>query len=414
MSKKKKRNKKSVKKEFDEIKSYLSKFGIKNNYKEFRQDYWQEIKDEGIDHDLIMRTCDAFSEVRNDMYFLTENIAQKTLSVDYARIYKAIKNIKELNGFPHKPRNTCELGGGAGIIAMWLAQKNLDSQVTVFDQSKNPLAIGKKWAEDLNILNINFSQSSYQTLSERLRDENFDLIIAINALKLEIPFPTNDFLSTTKNVTISELSPKFVEPIEVFVKTCKNLAKKTGVIYLNLGSADELGILVLLEHLRTHDLGIDWFHTTASKTQKCEGGCNDTGIDEIHLFIRPSLPSVLKSAWEDLRAIMLAAQWVGKSISLSPTDFETYLELLSSGEKILDITAKLPDDSTEKFLIYQKAGMIGFFRISDVFIRNGMIHSAAALIDIVGQIENGINQNQIKIIDEYYHPHLKSIMNFFK
>ncbi len=64
------------------------------------------------------------------MYFLTENVARKTLSVDYERIYKAINNINELNGFPHKPRKICELGGGSGIIAMWLAQKHLDSQVT--------------------------------------------------------------------------------------------------------------------------------------------------------------------------------------------------------------------------------------------------------------------------------------------
>ena len=246
----------------------------------------------------------------------------------------------------------------------------------------------------MNISNIEFVQTTYQNLSLHSQNEKFDLIVAVNALELEIPPPSKSFLITSYKDSGSNLSPAKIEPIKDFVIACKNLVQENGVIYINPGCANEFGLCVLFENLRDNGLGVDWFHTTASIKDNCEKGSNCSGINEMHLFIRPSFPTTLESAWDDVRAIMLAAQWSHQTVTLKNTDFETYLELLSSGERILEITAEVSGYSKEKFLIYAKAGMVGFFRISEECVRSGMIHSAAAMFEIVGRLKKISNKTK--------------------
>ena len=408
----KKKSKKGLNKNHqDNIKLFLTKIGIKN-INDFGQSYWQEIRDEGVDIESVMTCSGPFGEQKNDIYFLTESIAKKTLSTDYKRIFSVIKSINKINGIPHKPRYICDLGGSTGIISMWLAKKHADSEVMVFDQCKNPLKIGEKWAKDMKISNINFFQSTYRNVPECVSDKKFDLIIATYPFEMEFGLPTNVFIESLKNINISDLSKDLVDPIKDFVNACKNIVEESGVIYINPGVSNELGLLVLFEFLRIHGLGIDWSHSTASPVKPLNGCGSGTCIYEVNLYIKPSLPSILKNAWEDLRAIMLIAQWNGNAQSLYGTDFDTYFDLLSSGDRILDITVE-SYSSIGKFFLFQKSGMAGLFEIKNPFTYRGIINSAAAVPEMVEELENGLNRNKAKIIDSYYHPNLKAIMNSF-
>ena len=129
MSKIKKKKKKATKNQTDNIKSFLSKIGIRRNGKEFSEEYWNEIRNEGVEPDVVREESGPFGERRNYMYFLTENIAKKTLSSDYDRLYSSIKSFTNLSGFPKNPSRILELGGGAGVISLWLAKKFVESNV---------------------------------------------------------------------------------------------------------------------------------------------------------------------------------------------------------------------------------------------------------------------------------------------
>jgi hypothetical protein len=382
------------------IKNFLTQLGIRRGQKEFDEIYWREISDAGVDFGNIKSSFGSFSQQANDVYFLNESIARKTLSVDYQRIYDAIHSFKKLNGFPASPQNVCELGGGAGVIAMWLAKRWPECSITVVDQSQHALEIGEKWSKNLGLNNLTFKRDTYQETASSLISHKNDFVFAINAIDFkEINFG-DQFFRSLKEINFSDKLESRTKPIEEFVKACKNTITHNGLLYVNPGNAGELDLLALFEYLRRHNFGIDWEYTIVSDIEKCQGSCCESR-GNVHLFLRPNFPSLLTNSWEDLRAISLMAQWLGKNISLSDRDFETYFDLLSDGTKLYSVTVRLSNNIVDSSYVYLKAGMMGFFRVSQNFNRRGMIHSAAAVFEIINQIRHSINSGQVTVIDEY-------------
>ena len=105
------------------IDRFLKELGIRRGTAEkvFTDEFWRAVRKAGGDPDLLE---DGFGRDAQDVYFITEDIAKLSLSTDHDRLSGHIWDFHELNGFPANPRRVAELGGGTGILSMWLAERH--------------------------------------------------------------------------------------------------------------------------------------------------------------------------------------------------------------------------------------------------------------------------------------------------
>ncbi len=85
-----------------------------------------------------------------NMYFMTPEIACKFLATDIPRLLQVLENIEFLDIIPSSATHIAEIGGGPGIVSLWLAQKYPKIEFKVYDYAENPLKIGQKWARKLD------------------------------------------------------------------------------------------------------------------------------------------------------------------------------------------------------------------------------------------------------------------------
>jgi len=395
------------------VDDFLRRLGIRpHTKKDTEEKYWKLIDSAGVNHEEVMSNGDPFSEEANDMFFLNEEIALMTLSKDYERFRKDLKTFSTLQGFPSTPKSIVELGSGAGIGSLWLAKLFPDCQVEAYDFAKNALRIGELWAERLNIRNISFIHASYDDIAKMNPTKNADLVFSLSSVPFEGSYPLH--LDT---LLLSDLSPdhqtQHSERIQDFALACSNLISPEGTIFISPGTCSEWDLQCLFETLRNKNIYINWSFTLPKGTGEGE----TFKIDELNLFFNEDEDTFLLNSWEEARAIMLCAQWVGKSISLGVADLETYCTLISSGINLVDIEIKWKDGQREHIWISSKAGMLGYFRVNTQGMRTGMIHSAAIIWDILQRILDMIfnleKRDDVEINKKYFHPFIERKMELF-
>lgn len=390
------------------IAEFLSSLGISYienvNEESYWQKCWQDIRDAGGDPEKTLSAGDPMSRAVVNMYFMTPEIACKFLAADTPRLLQLIESVEYLNFIPPSATQVAEIGGGPGIISLWLAKKYPGIQFKVFDYAENPLKIGKKWATKLGIKNISFERKSFKKLATEKITDKYDLVMGLSVLDLKINQSENTpHLSITENADYGE--NKNIELLNEFTKASANLLKKNGLSYFSQGYFNDLGLYNLFNSLRESKLGIDWEMSRA----RGEGEGSAFSFKEIHIFSRSGLPSVFTSAYEDTQTFLYrgAINSFDKKIILGFSDFETYLDLLSTGVKLSDIEVDRGDQVIERFSIYVKSGMLGFFTSNSSGSRSGYVYSAAAFIASCNQLQSVINtykSKNIKITKEYWHP----------
>ena len=99
---------------------------------------------------------------------------------------------------------------------------------------------------------------------------------------------------------------------------------------------------------------------------------------------------------------------------LGHSDFETYLGLLSGGTRIAEVVVKKDIDLTEKFMIYCKSGLLGFFSTSNTGRRSGFLGAAADFKDTADRLRSAIEKYRssgAEIISEYWNPDYERLAN---
>lgn len=386
----------------DKIDSFLSRFGITKPEKKYKESGSEILDREGIDHKKIFELSDEFSAARHNLYFTNKETSIRILAGEYQRYAEVLKALSSLNGVPKKPKKICDIGAGPAITSLWLAQMYPESLVTAIDYSENALKTGKNWADELGLKNIDFKLISYEEAAIETITEKFDFIFGTSFVDLHISHSAGISNSLLKTLKISDLPEKDTKPIQAFIKACKNLVSENGIIYLDIGAQNSVGLLTLLNFAKECDLGIDWHYSNALITPK-QGDSQYCG-ESIYLFLCPGLSSFVEGPWEDLLALKLFAEMTEKPITLTPVKFETYFNLLSDGLKIIDIDAEVHvTNSKEKFLCYSKAGLLGFFRISEKFGNSGIVHSVCTIYDFLENFKGMLSQvNDMNF--NYLHP----------
>lgn len=390
------------------IATFLSRLGLAYtdnvNEKSYWEKCWQDIRDAGGNPEKTLADSNPMSRAIVNMYFMTRKIACKFLTADIPRLHHTLETIENMDLIPSSASNIAEIGGGPGIVSLWLAKKNPGIKFTVYDYAENPLKIGKKWARDLGIKNISYERKSYNKLSTEKIREKFDLVIALSIIDLKIEQADNKaHLSIIENGDYKE--DKKLEMLQDFAEAVANMLKPGGISYFSQGNFNDLGLFNLFKSFRENKLGMDWEKTRAL----VEGEGPSFSFKEIHIFTQKNLPSVFKNAIEDTQTFLFRGTInnFDKKTILGYSDFETYLDLLSSGTKLVEINAERDDQIVEKYLIYVKSGMLGFFSSNSKGGRSGFIYSAASFLSSCNKLESIIDSyksRNIKIINEYWHP----------
>lgn len=398
-SKKKKQFQKEKAKSIEvKINSFLSKLGIKKTKNRYKEETAFEILDkEGIDYGRITKQSDAFSATINNSFFTNIKTTERILSLDYDRFFDILKELSSLK-LPETPNKICDIGSGPGVISLWLAQMYPESLVTAIDHSENAINAGKVWADRLGLKNINFKSISYEKAAIETAFEKFDFIFSTAFINLGLTYSTTLF----KDLRISDLPGNDTKPIQNFISACKNLVSKKGMIYLHISTHNNIGLLTLLNFVKEYGLGIDWNYSNAYIRPKRPNEQYD--IPYIDLFLRPGLSCIVEDPWEAWLALTHLAEMDRKPITLTPAKFETYFNLLSDGLKIVDIDLEVTaTNSKEKILLYSKAGLYGFFRISEKFLNIGIVNSVGAIYEILEKFEEILSRTNYANFN-YVHP----------
>lgn len=405
-----------IDKQKTEIKDFFLRIGVNTDQNplehEFWADLWKKIKDKGVDPHNILENCHPMSPEVADLYFMDDEIGLKFLSADFKRFEMILMTIENHEGFMVSPERIIEIGGGPGIVSLWLAKKFKEAACIVYDISENAIKLGRLIANRLGIENIEYRKAGYHELSKTKSHEKGDLILGLSSLFLKV-IPEKESEHFSADADNSSFSCPARMMTTDFVKACSNLVREKGLIYFSQGAFNDLGLLTLFSALRNNRLGIDWKLTKAMG----EGRGSDFSFREIHIFARQGMPSIFRNAREDLRTFLYSGKAVdGHDIELiGHADYEAWLGLLSDGIKISEIVVKKDHQIHEKFILVCKSGVIGFFSASSSGRRSGFVGAASDFIRAGNRLKSAVDkytQNGIEIISEYWHPDYEKIKSF--
>lgn len=122
---------------------FLRSFGLKPipMNRLYTEEYYEDICSAGVDpKDLNL--FGSFSPQAGNVYFASERVASMSLSAEFNRLEGIMSHlVKILNTHP-QIKQIADLGGGAGMISLYLASRFPDAHFTVYDHSPRLLSTG--------------------------------------------------------------------------------------------------------------------------------------------------------------------------------------------------------------------------------------------------------------------------------
>jgi hypothetical protein len=144
-----------------------------------------------------------------------------------------------------------------------------------------------------------------------------------------------------------------------------------------------------------------------------EGEGAGFSLKAVHFFAIPGRSTVFRDAREDLAVFLYASKvsrFSDKTV-LGHGDFEAWLGLLSGGTKLADIRTRQDGGHMERFTIYVKSGVLGFFSSHTAGGRSGFIFNAASFESAVERLRKIIEtyrQRNVVITRSYWHPYFRN------
>ena len=292
-----------------------------------------------------------------DLLFSDEPMALETLGSNFDRLANSMDRIANGPAFKgdSSPARTCELGGGTGLISMYLLACGRCGYCEVIDRAAQPLAIGKRWAANLGLDNISFRQASYADL-QASGTSDFDFAFAEHAFDLN--------LNSENRLNPLEVPkiPGVPEEYSQLVQAMHRILKPNGIGLIGSGTATPSALAALCSALRTARLAIDWL-VTSNK-------------DGLQLYVRPDGSILIDSTEDEALAILADALSEHK---LPPPEARSMQKIFSAGNKYFEVISESQD---VKFIcaIFQAAGLAYFFQWNSKGYEAGTIFSAANLI----------------------------------
>jgi hypothetical protein len=333
-------------------KAFLHELGIKPIRRGHFSAHSQKILDSAYP---LQNACDydagSMSVEAMNALFTDERIAAETLGSNFDRLANSMERVSKSVVFAKgKLHRVCDLGGGSGIVGMWLAKRQLCDHCEVFDHADKPLAIGRAWAARLGLKNVEFRHINYTEVA-KIGSSDFDFVFGEHAL--ELAHMPRDFGVADEPGSESTEAPlgRYVE----FAKAIRVLLRPGGVGLIGGGAPTPTSVASLCRALREQQLTIDW--RLSSNT------------DGFLLYVRPDGQIVLASTNDEALAI-LADSVPPRKVPLP--EARSLEVIFGVGTRLVDIRSE--DEGVRyRCWIGQRAGL------ACVFQRSSKGHEAATL-----------------------------------
>jgi hypothetical protein len=209
----------------------------------------------------------AFSPQAGDYRFVTEAVGRRFHSAEYRRLLRLLQGFDRIPGYPPKPQRVADLGGATGVIGLYLASHHPGCQVVVYDHAQRPLELGRKWARDLDLGNVEYVKASYRQLARNRGQGGNDLVLFFYGLDMYVPGAgPNEDEQAAMGAVARFLAPNGVGVVDVTVTRER--------------------FPYVFEAIRRAGLGVDWRYTRCVGTRKGDA----YGVDDVYIFVRRGMP----------------------------------------------------------------------------------------------------------------------------
>jgi hypothetical protein len=335
-------------------------------------EYLNEVARAGIDRNAI-RNSDPFSAECNDALFANEIVARATLSHDFDRLRELMEDWDKLSGLPKAPRRIAEIGGAAGILSLFLARRHPDAIVTVYDFAERPLAVGRKWANELSIQNVEFLRKSYEEIAAGGGAAENDLVLSYYGF----PFETDPASGEQTGFLCRDLCREPIEPppeMAVASMAISRLLADHGVGVVR-GAWRERGAVNLFEALHRAGLGVDWnFSFTGGMIAN-----NIYTTNKGYLFVGRHIPRIARDSWEEARGFFACGELETAKLAFSTGAAESFTALFDNGEQLLSAEASWKTGGTERVRLLYKVGMLLLEHTSTLGMRKVKLESLSGI-----------------------------------
>jgi SAM-dependent methyltransferase len=346
----------------------------------------------------------------NHIIYASKEIATLVMSTSYVRFLHYLEEFKRLRGFPDKPKKIVELGSAAGIFSLYLAKLFPECQVIAYDWTEEPLEVGRQWALDLGLTNIEFIMASYEEISNWAPTHDCDLVLLYNGLLLP-DRPSSAMSSFLNKDAIKIAGSSYSIEIDYAAKAFCNLLKNDGLGIITC-DWDELGAAVVMSALEKTDMHIVWdlsvSEITTDPDRKPLWNC--------YLFIGKKYPEIALSVCEKARALVATAEY-GKGMGeLSPLILESYSTLFEDGACLLHIEAELQPNVIERIRLLCHGGLLLFENTGTLGLRRGLIQSFFAIgkfIEFIRIVEAKWEQGNAVILKWEVHPSIEELLEYY-
>jgi SAM-dependent methyltransferase len=390
---------------------FLRKLGIRRSSYEqvYTDSFWRAVRRAGGDPS-VLEAHSAFSPQAGEVFFITEEIAKRSLSAEYDDFLEILQCLDRLEGDLPTLRRVADLGGGTGIVAMYLAATHPSCKAVVYDHAPIQLELGRKWATEHELRDIEYVQASYQQVAATKDVDVNDLVLFLRGLDLRLPTPGTGDVS----IGVDACVPRRPQPGASVQAAMTGLAKLMspqglGVIGCKWSS---WGLMSLFEAIRRAGMGVDW------RLSRCKSEVRNgqKGIIETYIIVRRGMPHLGKNSREDALAFLRSSMFPDTPLDLGQNQLNSWLEEYHDGDELLLAKAATPSFEAEQVRIVQKDGML-FLRASSAngAIR-GSVHSLAGIADLLEKAQFYLNKwrrnGQGGILQYEIHPRLKRFIRF--
>lgn len=317
----------------------------------------------------------GFGPAAGDVFFANERVGRSTLSHNYERYLRDLKALVEFWKFPESPRRITDLGGGAGVVPMYLAHRHPAAQVVVYDWAEGPLAMGRRLAEARGINNIEFRKASYDDLATGsvAGVDASDVVLLYYGLPLDAEYPlgVEPFLDREvfENAGVSPGAQ-----MRSAATAVARLLADDGIAVI-CGNWTPWGAATFFDALRQAGLGIDWTRTFL------EGDVRDNMFQPRvgYAFVRRDRPNLTMNSWEDAQAFFASGELKDSKAAYSIGASEAIASLFEGGRELMVTEAAWQTGGEERVRLVYRSGLVLLEHTSTMGVRRVCFNSVAAV-----------------------------------
>jgi SAM-dependent methyltransferase len=350
---------------------FLRDLGLKKSPELEDDALLNEIRAVGADPAAIHDAA-GFGPAAGDAFFATERIARSVLSGNFDRLTDQLHQLTSVRGFPQHPKRIADLSGGAGIIGMFLAQQHPEAHVTVWDWSERALAMGRKWAAERKISNIDFHRAAYAELAN-VATPDCDLVVMFYAIDFH---PGDDLPGHFPSQEGYEQLLATPPPNQYLAvsQAMFNLLSSDGVGSI-CGNWSEPGALWLFESLRQAKLTIDWDTSfTKGRVEK------NTFVTKLgYAFVRKNVQPMTRNTVEDTLGFFASGEVDTGKLIFSIGGSGALIGLFQSGAVLAEVEGDWTNGVSERCRLTQCRGLLLLEHSTNAGFRQTHLTSLAAV-----------------------------------